>query len=134
MPRREPKPKLVAMLNSNDDLVRLIQETLHDEGYLTIQAHIKDLRDGKIDITRFFEDRNPPVIIYDLAPPFTLNWQFFQILSAHRAMHNRRVILTTNNAAALKALCGVDALQVVGADTDLAELVARVNAEFTTLR
>jgi DNA-binding response OmpR family regulator len=134
MTRREPKPKLVAMLNSNDDLVRLIRETLHDEGYLTIQAHITDLRDGNIDITRFLEDRDPPVIIYDLAAPFTLNWQFFQIFSAHRAMRNRRVILTTNNAAALKDICGVEALQVVGADEDLAELVARVNAQFKTRR
>lgn len=130
----ETTPRLVAVLNSNDDLVRLIQETLHDEGYLTMAHHIADLRDGKTDITRLFEDRNPPVIIYDLAAPFTLNWQFFQILSAHPAMKGRRVILTTNNAAALKEMCDVDAMQVVGGNRDLAALVDAVNQEFRARR
>jgi hypothetical protein len=134
MARRAPKPRLVAILNSNDDLVRLIQETLHDEGYLTMTHHIKDLRDGNVDITRFFEDRDPPVIIYDVAAPFTLNWQFFQILGAHKAMKGRRVILTTNNAAALKEMCGIDALQVVGGNKDLAELVDVVNREFRRIK
>jgi hypothetical protein len=40
------------------------------------------------------------------------------------------VILTTNNAAALKELCGIDALQVVGSDADLRELVRKVNDAF----
>lgn len=131
---RTPRPQLVAVLNSNDDLVRLIRETLHDEGYLTMQHHIADLRDGNTDITRLFEDRDPPVIIYDLAPPFTLNWQFLQVLSAHPSMKGRRVILTTNNAAALKEMCNVDALQVVGGNADLAALVEAVNNEFRRLR
>jgi CheY-like chemotaxis protein len=133
MVQREPRPRLVAILNSNDDLVRLIRETLHDEGYLTMQHHIAHLRDGNVDITSFFEDRDPSVIIYDLAAPFTLNWQFFQILREHRAMKGRHVILTTNNAAALKEMCNVDALQVVGSDKDLAALVDAVNAEFRRL-
>ena len=134
MTKREPKPKLVAILNSSDDLVRLIRETLHDEGYLTMHHHIADLRDGNTDITRLFEDRDPPVIIYDIAPPFTLNWQFLHVLRAHRAMKRRRVILTTNNAAALKELCGVDALQVVGGNADLSQLVEAVNREFRGIK
>ena len=73
------------------------------------------------------------MIIYDLAPPFTLNWQFFQVLSAHPSMKGRRVILTTNNAAALKEMCNVDALQVVGGNADLAALVEAVNNEFRRL-
>jgi hypothetical protein len=128
------RPQLVAILNSNDDLVSLIRETLHDEGYLTMLHHIAELRDGKTDLTRFFEDRDPPVIIYDLAPPFTLNWQFFQILSAHPSMKDRVTILTTDNAAALKQMCGVDALQVVGGNDDLRALVDAVNAEFRKLK
>lgn len=124
------KPRLVAVLNSNDDLVRLITETLHDEGYLTMRHHIADLRDGHTDITRFFEDRDPRVIIYDLAAPFTPNWQFYQLLSAHPSMKGRKVVLTTNNAAALKEICDVDALQVVGSDADLRELLQRVGKAF----
>lgn len=134
MMQGDEKPRLVAILNSNEDLVRLIRETLHDEGYLTMQHHIADLRDGNTDITRLFEDRDPPVIIYDLAAPFTLNWQFFHVLSDHRAMKGRRVILTTNNAAALKEMCDVDALQVVGGNKDLRELVEAVNQEFRQLK
>jgi CheY-like chemotaxis protein len=133
MARREPQPRLVAVLNSNDDLVRLIQETLQDEGYLTMKHHIADLRDGNTDITRFFDDRDPPVIVYDLAAPFRPNWQFLQILRAHPSLKGRHVILTTNNAVALKEACGVDALQVVGSNKDLAALVDRVNAAFRAM-
>jgi hypothetical protein len=131
MARRTPTPKFVAVLNSNDDLVRLIRETLHDDGYLTMHHHIADLRDGRTDITRLFEDRNPQVIIYDIAAPFMLNWQFYQVLAAHKSMRGRKVILTTNNAVALKKTCGVDALQVVGSDNDLRELLRIVNRAFS---
>jgi hypothetical protein len=39
-------------------------------------------------------------------------------------------VLTTNNAAALKEICDVDALQVVGSDADLRELLHRVGKAF----
>jgi CheY-like chemotaxis protein len=131
MQKIEPKPAVVAVLNSNEDLVRLVREVLHGEGYLTIAHHIKDLRDGNTDMTRFLEDRDPPVIIFDLAPPFTINWQFFQIFKQHPTMKGRKVILTTNNAAALKQVCGVDALQIVGQDEDLGQLLETIKAAFT---
>jgi DNA-binding NarL/FixJ family response regulator len=134
MEKSTSAPRFVAILNSNDDLVALIRETLHDEGYLTMHHHIADLRDGKTDITRLFEDRNPRVIIYDIAAPFVRNWQFYQVMSAHKSMIGRKVILTTNNAAALKATCDVDALQVVGNDDDLRQLVDAVNREFRHVR
>jgi len=130
MAKRDPKPRVVAVLNSNEDLVRLIREVLHGEGYLTIAHHIKDLRDGDTDMTRFLEDRDPSVIVFDLAPPFTINWQFFQVFKRHPTMKGRRVILTTNNAAALKQVCGVDALQIVGQDKDLRELLAGIARAF----
>jgi hypothetical protein len=132
MARRESLPRFVAILNSNDDLIRLVREALHDEGYLTMHHHIAALRDGNTDITRFFEDRDPPVIIYDIAAPFMINWQFYQVLSAHKAMKGRKTILTTTNAPALKQTCGVDALQVVGNDADLRELVQVVNHAFSS--
>jgi hypothetical protein len=124
----DAESRLIAVLNSNDDLVRLIRETLHADGYVTIAHHIADLRDGKTNITQFFEDRNPAVIIYDLAPPFTLNWAFYKILQRHPAMLGRQVILTTDNAAALKEVTGVDALQIVGKDKDLGMLLDLVKA------
>jgi hypothetical protein len=126
MASREPRPEVVAILNSNEDLVRLVRETLHDEGYLTMAHHIADLRDGNTDIGRFFEERNPRVVIYDLAPPFTLDWQFLQLLKEHSALMGRRVILTTTNAVALKEVCGVEALQIVGTDEDLRRLLSEV--------
>jgi CheY-like chemotaxis protein len=125
-------PRIVAVLNSNEDLVRLIREALHGEGYLTIGHHIADLRDGHTDISRFLHDRNPPVIIYDLAPPFMLNWQFLGLLRKHPQMKNRTIILTTDNASAVRHVIGVEALQVVGMDDDLRQLVAAVNAAFKT--
>jgi DNA-binding NarL/FixJ family response regulator len=130
MAAAEPTPRVVAVLNSNDDLVRLVREALHNEGYLTLTHHIADLRDGHTDISQFLVDRDPPVIIYDIAPPFTLNWQFLGLLRKHPAMTNRTVILTTNNSAALKEVIGIDALQIVGRDDDLAQLVAAVNKAF----
>jgi CheY-like chemotaxis protein len=130
MVQRTALPRFVAILNSNDDLVRLISETLHDEGYLTMRHPIADLRDGNTDITRFFEDRDPRVLIYDVAAPFMPNWQFYQVLSAHPSMKGRKVLLTTSNAAALKEICDVEALQVVGSDADLRELLHRVGKAF----
>lgn len=123
MAAHDSDPRLVAILNSNDDLVRLVRETLHAEGYVTVAHHIADLRDGRTSITQFLEDRDPPVIVYDLAPPFALNWMFFKVLRRHPAMRGREVILTTNNAAALKEIVGIDALQIVGLDKDLSMLL-----------
>lgn len=130
MTRQTQQPRVVAILNSNDDLVRLIRETLHDEGYLTVAHHIADLRDGNTDIGRFLDERNPRVIVYDIAPPFVLNWQFLKILEAHPASRGRTFLLTTNNADALQQVCDVEALQIVGTDEDLRALVQAVNHEF----
>lgn len=131
MPHQEPLPPVVAVLNSNEDLVRLIREVLHDEGYLTIAHHIKDWRDGNTDITGFLNDRDPRVVVFDLAPPFSLNWQFFQLFKQHPSMTGRQVILTTDNAAALKQVCGVDALQIVGQDADPRALLSAVAKAFS---
>jgi len=119
-----PRPT-VAIINSNDDLVALLRETLEDEGMLVVTAHIRDIKAGREDLPKFLKRHDPDVIVYDLAPPYSDNWRFLNLERA--AFAGRGLVLTTVNARALQRTVGKSgAFEIEGRRADLSRVVRAV--------
>ena len=115
----------MAVINSNDDLVNLLRETLEDEGLNVVTTHIHDIKAGREDLPRFLAKHDPDVVVYDLAPPYADNWRFLGLLRG--AFGERGLVLTTVNRKALGRTVGrVDAHEIEGRRSDLSRVVRSV--------
>jgi DNA-binding response OmpR family regulator len=118
---------MVAVINSNEDIVEMIQLMLLDAGYASIGAHVTDFKKGKNDFVVFCQQHNPQVILFDVAPPYEENWKFFQLLKNTRAAEGKQFLLTTTNKEALERLVGgTKAIEILGKPFDLEEIIAAV--------
>jgi hypothetical protein len=75
-----PPAPVVAIINTNDDLVRVLREELIKKGYNVVTAHIRDVKAGNQDFGGFLTAHDPDVTIYDISVPYEDNWTFFQML------------------------------------------------------
>ena len=118
---------VVAVVNSNEDIVELVRHVLEDEGFLTVEAHIPDIRRGKTDFIAFLEAENPQVIVYDIAPPFRESWTFLRLILSSSASQGRAFIITTTNRAALEEMVGqTETIELLGKPYDLGQILNAV--------
>lgn len=128
-PAESGGPLVVAVLNSNQDVLRVIRSVLEDEGYTVAVKHIVDFKEGMANLGQFLDEHRPNVIIYDLAPPYQENWNFLQLVQSIPRLAAIPMILTTVNKAALEHTVGhTDAFEILGTRDNLAPLVENVNS------
>jgi CheY-like chemotaxis protein len=126
---------VVAVLNSNQDVLRLIRSTLQDEGYTVATEHIVNFKDGEASLSRFLTNHQPAVVVYDLAPPYEENWNFLQLLRKIPDVAAIPMVLTTVNKAALERAVGrTDAFEIVGTRDNLGPVVEEINRVFRSRR
>ena len=128
---RPQHPPCAAIINSNDDLIAILRESLEDEGFTVVSTHIRDIKDGREDLPRFLKQHDPDVIVYDLAPPYCENWRFLGLL--RDTFGTRGLVLTTVNRKALEKNVGrVNAYELEGRRSDLSRVVRAVLDEVKT--
>ena len=117
--RRTRKRQTVAIINSNDDLVRLLRDGLVSLGFDVVTAHIRDIKSGQQDFTKFLNSHDPDVVVYDIAVPYEDNWTFFQTLLKLPETQTRRFLVTTVNKRILDQRIGpTDAIEIQGGRAD----------------
>ncbi|HZU67659.1 MAG TPA: hypothetical protein VFA09_10315 [Ktedonobacteraceae bacterium] len=122
-----PDPNVVAIINSNEDIVEAIRLILGDAGFVTVGAHLVDFKKGRQDFVAFLREHNPRVLVIDIAPPYEENWNFFQLLKNSEATKGRQFVLTTTNRKVLEELVGKTvSIELVGKPFDLDEIVKAV--------
>jgi DNA-binding response OmpR family regulator len=123
------EPGCVAILNTNEDIVTLLRALLESEGCKVVTAHIRHLKDGRVDLLDFVKEFDPAVVLYDVAPPYEENWRFLGLLRDTDALRGRRFVITTTNRAMLERLVGpTGAHEILGKPFDLDEVVRVVKA------
>ena len=128
--KRQP---VIAVINTNDDLVDAVKNRLLDEDYQVVTAHIRDLKSGREDFADFLRAHKPVVVIYDIAIPYDDNWTFFNMLRRLPESAGRRFIVTTVNKRVLDRLVGgTSAIELVGGHADDFDLL--IEAVRDTLR
>ena len=120
---------LIAVFNSSDDTVELLQAVLEQEGFRTVVGSIVDVKTGELDFVAFIEHHRPAVIVYDVSLPYEANWNFLRRLRSSEPVKACKFIITTTNKLALDKLVGqTEALEIIGKPYDLQGVVGAVRA------
>jgi DNA-binding response OmpR family regulator len=128
------KPQVVALFNSSDDTVEMVQHMLPPSDFeCLIGCHFSDLKNGRVDFARYLDEHDPQVVIFDISPPYEENWRFFKTLRDSAVMKRRGLVLTTTNKLRLDETVGKDseALEIVGKPYDLAQIKAAISTAMT---
>ena len=128
MTKHRDGPPVVAILNSNDELVELMASLLEKAGYVVVSGHVDDVRRGRMDLFNFLRQHEPRVIVYDLVPPYDRSWKFLHRLQDSDTMRGRTFILTSVNAARATEVVGTSEMvyEIVGKEQDLDRIVQAV--------
>ena len=115
---------LVAVLNSSQDIVQLLQEVLEDDGFRTV-TFVSGIERGPHDSLDFLRQHRPQIVLYSVAPPYDKSWAIFQ--QVREGMPDAHFVVTTTNKRALDEFVGpTDTLELIGKPFDLDEITAAV--------
>src|SRR4029079_1143119 len=80
------------------------------------------------EVEAIIERHNPGVIIYDIVPPYDVNWRFFDHLRTTKAFQNRHFVITTVNIRQVQRVVGKESVvyEVVGEASDIQQVVRAV--------
>ncbi len=125
--KKDSKPVL-AILNTSQELIEVLQIAFEDEGFKTVSYVTVDYKSGEKNIPTLIEKHHPNAIIYDIAIPYEENWKFFKELS--QQFQQIPVVLTTTNKDVLEKLVGpTGAFEIVGKPFDLAQIIKAVQSK-----
>ena len=116
---------VVAVVNTNPDLVELLKAKIEAAGFVVLVLHVAEIRAG-LNVSAVFAQHQPKVIVYDVVAPYQRNWRFLQHLR-EGVFKGHRFVLTCPNAAALESLVGRDE-KVYEILDDVADIDAIVQA------
>ena len=121
-------PPVVAILNSNDEMVELLRALLEQAGFVAVTGHIDDVRRGRLDLVNFVKQHDPRVVVYDLVPPYDRSWNYLQMLQGTSVMKGRAFVLTSVNAERAREVVGRTqaVYEIVGKPLDLDQVVRAV--------
>lgn len=112
-------PLVVAIINTNDDLVQLLREKFIERRLQVVTAHIRDIKSGRQDFSAFLKAHNPDVILYDITVPYEDSWTFLQTLRQLPEAHDRDFVVTTVNKRVLDQRVGPnEAIEIQGGHAD----------------
>ncbi|MGE3956157.1 MAG: hypothetical protein AB7H96_05510 [Vicinamibacterales bacterium] len=119
---------VVAILNSNDDVVELLRVAIEQAGLIVVSAHVDAIKRGDASLVEFVNEHAPDVVVYDIVPPYDRSYRFFEHLR-HGALRGPRFVLTSTNPRRVEELTGVAAdhvYEIIGKPFDIDRIVDAV--------
>jgi CheY-like chemotaxis protein len=118
-------PSVVAVVNTNPDLVRLLRVALEEAGFVVLVMHIEEIKRGTTNVEMLLTQHDPRVIVYDVAPPYDQNWRFLDHLRSATSFKGRQFVITSVNVDRLRDMVRLDesVYEVAGEPTDINEVV-----------
>ena len=120
---------VVAIFNSNDDIVEMLRFALEHAGLIVVSGHVDAIRRGQQRLSDFVEEHNPSVILYDVVPPYDRSWRFLEHLRETPSLRGRRFVITSTNPQRVREVAGEEhVLEIVGKPHDLEAIVTTVES------
>lgn len=127
MPNDVGRGRMVAIVNTSEDVVKLLRDALELEGFRTVADYVINYRTTREDLDAFFAEHDPDVVIWDIAIPYDENWAFFQRVQQSNGGNRRQFVVTTTNKRALESIVGpTAAFEIIGKPYDLDLVIAAV--------
>ena len=126
----------VAVFNASDDTIEMLKVLLSEAGYRAIDGEVDRVKSGETDFVAFLETQQPDAIIWDIAPPYDRNWNFFKLIRTLRLLEGCAIVLTTTHKEHLDSLAGRDtgAIEIIGKPYDLQAIVDAVSRGIESIR
>ena len=120
------RPPVVAVVNTNPDLVEMLKARIEAAGFIVLILHIVEIRGG-LDVRAVLAQHDPQVVVYDVVMPYDRNWRFLEHLR-ETTFKGRRFVITTPNQRAIERLVGKDdeVYEVVDDSGDIDTIVQAV--------
>jgi DNA-binding NtrC family response regulator len=118
---------VVAILNSNDDIVELLRMALEQAGLVVVSAHVDAVKRGDASLLEFMREHRPDVVLYDVVPPYDRSWRFLEHLR-DTSMRGQSFVITSTNPNRARELAGTteDIYEIVGKPYDIDKIVDAV--------
>ena len=98
--------RTVAIFNSSDDTVDMLSVLLTLRGYRAISARADDVKSGELNFIDFLSAQKPDAVVWDIAPPYDRNWNFFTLVRSIGPLQRCPLVLTTTHRHHLDAVAG----------------------------
>lgn len=124
MAEKEP---LVGIIDSNQDLIELMEIWIGNIGFRTASENLIRIKDKPERYLRFLSRYDPRVLAIDVPIPYEENWNFIRGLMNLKESEGRGFVLTTTNKPRLERLVNAtETLELVGKPFDLDELAKKI--------
>jgi DNA-binding response OmpR family regulator len=116
--------EVVAVINTNDDLVNLLSDELMRAGFSVVTLHIRDIKAGRQNFATFLKSHDPAIVVYDITVPYEDSWTFFEMLRRLPEAANRQFVVTTVNKRVFEQRVGLsevetgDVIEIQGGHAD----------------
>jgi len=119
---------VVAIINSNDDVVEMLRLSFEQAGFLVVSAHADAIKRGVTNLTDFVRAHEPNVIVFDLVPPYDRSYRFVEHLRGIDALKGCQFVLTSTNPTRVHELAKTseEVFEVVGKPYDLEQITRAV--------
>src|SRR5688572_29844613 len=125
MAEERSKP-VVAILNNNEDLIRMMSDALKEAGCNVVSVRLVNVRAGKVDLELFVKEHDPDAVIFAIALPYRMNLSMLEALRGTGVLAGRGLVLTTPDTRATRDLLRVEAFEITGLPEALAVVVQEV--------
>ena len=118
---------VVAILNSNDDVVELLRMALEQAGLVVVSAHVDAVKRGDASLLEFMREHRPDVVLYDVVARTDRSWRFLEHLR-DTSMRGQSFVITSTNPNRARELAGTteDIYEIVGKPYDIDKIVDAV--------
>jgi DNA-binding NarL/FixJ family response regulator len=119
---------VVAVLSSSVDATDILCRRISSLGCRVVSATLRDLRENRVEPGTFMRMHDPAVVVFDLSPPYALNWHLLKRLQAARCRTPRRFVISAINPRHVDEIMrGSDTVyELAGKAADLARITLTV--------